>query len=90
MRKHLLPLLPITLFVLAPLAAPAIAVERTLTLDPTRTEVTFELGATGHDVCFIHPKPSVWFPVSGNGVLIELVQAPPELVARYAAEARDR
>jgi lactoylglutathione lyase len=45
-------------------------------------------GATGHDVCFIHPKPSAWFPISGNGVLIELVQAPPELVARHAAAAR--
>jgi lactoylglutathione lyase len=30
-------------------------------------------GAAGHDVCFIHPK-------SAEGVLIELVQAPPELV----------
>jgi lactoylglutathione lyase len=27
-------------------------------------------GAAGHDVCFIHPR-------SGEGVLIELVQAPP-------------
>ena len=42
-------------------------------------------GATGHDVCFIHPRSSSWFPISGNGVLIELVQAPPELVARHAA-----
>jgi polyisoprenoid-binding protein YceI len=50
MRKTLLPLVSITLLVLAPLASPAIAVERTLTLDPTQTEVTFELGATGHDV----------------------------------------
>lgn len=45
-------------------------------------------GATGHDVCFIHPKPSAWFPISGNGVLIELVQAPPELIARHAVVAR--
>jgi lactoylglutathione lyase len=29
-------------------------------------------GAAGHDVCFLHPK-------SAEGVLIELVQAPPEL-----------
>jgi polyisoprenoid-binding protein YceI len=50
MRKALLPLVPVTLLVLAPLASPAIAIERTLTLDPTQTEVTFELGATGHDV----------------------------------------
>jgi lactoylglutathione lyase len=33
-------------------------------------------GAAGHDVCFIHPKKG------GEGVLIELVQAPPELLAR--------
>lgn len=45
-------------------------------------------GAAGHDVCFIHPKPSIWFPISGNGVLIELVQAPPELIERHAAVAR--
>jgi polyisoprenoid-binding protein YceI len=50
MRKALMSLVPITLLVLAPLASPAIATERTLTLDPTKTEVTFELGATGHDV----------------------------------------
>lgn len=41
-------------------------------------------GAAGYDVCFIHPRPSAWFPISGNGVLIELVQAPPELVAEHA------
>jgi len=40
-------------------------------------------GASGHDVCFIHPKSSGYFPVSGQGVLIELVQAPPELVREY-------
>jgi lactoylglutathione lyase len=37
-------------------------------------------GASGHDVCFIHPKGSEDHPVGGHGVLIELVQAPPELV----------
>jgi lactoylglutathione lyase len=42
-------------------------------------------GAAGHDVCFIHPKPSSWFPLSGNGVLIELVQAPPLVIAEYRA-----
>ena len=41
-------------------------------------------GASGHDVCFIHPKPSSEAPLSGEGVLIELVQAPPELVASPA------
>jgi lactoylglutathione lyase len=32
-------------------------------------------GAAGHDICFIHPKRG------GEGVLIELVQAPPEVIA---------
>ncbi|MFC1689666.1 VOC family protein [Pseudomonadota bacterium] len=36
-------------------------------------------GASGHDVCFIHPKSSDEFPIGGEGVLIELVQAPPEV-----------
>jgi len=38
-------------------------------------------GAAGHDVCFIHPKGSPESPASGEGVLIELVQAPPEIIA---------
>ncbi|MCX7946483.1 MAG: VOC family protein [Hydrogenophilus sp.] len=37
-------------------------------------------GAAGFDVCFIHPKGNESFPVGGEGVLIELVQAPPEVV----------
>jgi len=37
-------------------------------------------GAAGHDVCFIHPKGSSESPVGGEGVLIELVQAPPEVI----------
>jgi lactoylglutathione lyase len=37
-------------------------------------------GASGHDICFIHPKASDEFPYGGEGVLIELVQAPPEVV----------
>jgi lactoylglutathione lyase len=37
-------------------------------------------GAAGHDVCFIHPKPSAEHPESGQGVLIELVQAPADVV----------
>ena len=41
-------------------------------------------GAAGHDVCFIHPKPSAERAESGQGVLIELVQAPPEVVARFS------
>jgi len=38
-------------------------------------------GAAGHDVCFLHPKASDEFPIAGEGVLIELVQAPPEVIA---------
>lgn len=37
-------------------------------------------GAAGHDVCFIHPKGSADAPRGGEGVLIELVQAPPDVV----------
>ncbi|MGD9264354.1 MAG: VOC family protein [Lysobacterales bacterium] len=36
-------------------------------------------GASGHDICFVHPKASDEFPLCGEGVLIELVQAPPEV-----------
>ncbi|MBX3160293.1 MAG: VOC family protein [Deltaproteobacteria bacterium] len=39
-------------------------------------------GAAGHDVCFIHPKGDAGSPLSGEGVLIELVQAPAELIAK--------
>jgi lactoylglutathione lyase len=38
-------------------------------------------GAAGHDITFIHPKANEEFPVGGEGVLIELVQAPPEVIA---------
>jgi LAO/AO transport system kinase len=38
-------------------------------------------GAGGHDVCFIHPRASEAFPLSGEGVLVELVQAPPDVIA---------
>ncbi|MCU0693154.1 MAG: VOC family protein [Polyangiaceae bacterium] len=42
-------------------------------------------GAAGHDVCFVHPKGSDALPLCGEGVLIELVQAPPEVVAAFRA-----
>ena len=42
-------------------------------------------GAAGHDVCFIHPKGSDAQPVGGEGVLIELVQAPPEVIEAHRA-----
>jgi lactoylglutathione lyase len=38
-------------------------------------------GAGGFDVCFIHPKGGPDAPRGGEGVLIELVQAPPEVMA---------
>jgi lactoylglutathione lyase len=38
-------------------------------------------GAAGHDICFIHPKGNEQFPIGGEGVLIELVQAPSEVIA---------
>jgi lactoylglutathione lyase len=39
-------------------------------------------GAAGHDVCFIHPKGSPDAPQGGEGVLIELVQAPPAVISQ--------
>ena len=36
-------------------------------------------GAAGFDVCFIHPRGNEASPIGGAGVLIELVQAPPEV-----------
>ena len=44
-------------------------------------------GASGHDVCFVHPKPSNDAPRSAEGVLVELVQAPPEVIAAFAVLA---
>ena len=44
-------------------------------------------GAAGFDICFIHPKGSEEFPIGGEGVLIELVQAPPEVVKAFTALA---
>lgn len=40
-------------------------------------------GAAGHDVCFIHPKGNDASPVGGTGVLIELVQAPGDVIRAY-------
>ncbi len=41
-------------------------------------------GAAGHDICFIHPRGNDEFPLGGEGVLIELVQAPREVIAALA------
>ncbi len=37
-------------------------------------------GAGGHDVCFVHPKGNDESPRSGEGVLIELIQAPDDVI----------
>jgi lactoylglutathione lyase len=37
-------------------------------------------GAGGYNICFIHPKGNEDFPLGGEGVLIELVQAPGQLI----------
>ena len=44
-------------------------------------------GAAGIDICFLHPKANDEFPIAGEGVLIELVQAPPEVVVAFNALA---
>jgi lactoylglutathione lyase len=41
-------------------------------------------GAAGHDVCFIHPRAGGESPLGGEGVLIELVQAPADVIAVLA------
>jgi LAO/AO transport system kinase len=41
-------------------------------------------GAAGHDVCFIHPRAGAESPLGGEGVLIELVQAPADVIAVLA------
>ena len=40
-------------------------------------------GAAGYDVCFVHPKANSEFPQSAEGVLVELVQAPPRVIEAY-------
>jgi lactoylglutathione lyase len=44
-------------------------------------------GAAGFDICFVHPKGNEEFPLSGEGVLIELVQAPTEVIKAFSALA---
>jgi lactoylglutathione lyase len=41
-------------------------------------------GASGFDICFIHPKGNEQSPIGGEGVLIELVQAPLEVTEAFA------
>jgi lactoylglutathione lyase len=44
-------------------------------------------GAAGFDITFLHPKANEEFPIGGEGVLIELVQAPAEVVQAFSAWA---
>lgn len=44
-------------------------------------------GAAGYDVCFIHPKGNDEFPIGSEGVLVELVQAPDEVIEAFATIA---
>lgn len=44
-------------------------------------------GAAGYDITFLHPRGNEEFPIGGEGVLIELVQAPPEVIAAFARVA---
>lgn len=44
-------------------------------------------GAAGYDICFLHPKGNEEFPIGGEGVLVELVQAPPEVIAVLGASS---
>lgn len=44
-------------------------------------------GAEGREMAFIHPKASDEFPIGGEGVMIELVQAPAAVIAAYATIA---
>jgi lactoylglutathione lyase len=45
-------------------------------------------GGSGFDICFVHPKGNEQFPIGGAGVLLELVQAPPEVIGAFDALAR--
>ncbi|MDZ7728089.1 MAG: VOC family protein [Dehalococcoidia bacterium] len=40
-------------------------------------------GASGFDICFVHPKGNDEAPIGAGGVLVELVQAPPEVVDAF-------
>ena len=46
-------------------------------------------GAAGYDITFLHPKANDEFPIAGEGVLIELVQAPREVVEAFGQFAKD-
>ncbi len=41
-------------------------------------------GAAGYDITFMHPKGNEEFPIGGEGVLVELVQAPAEVIEAFS------
>jgi len=45
-------------------------------------------GAAGYDITFIHPKGNEEFPICSEGVLVELVQAPQEVIDAYSTIAK--
>eukprot|EP00980_Cylindrotheca_fusiformis_P000543 scaffold133_cov115-Cylindrotheca_fusiformis.AAC.3 len=47
-------------------------------------------GAAGHNITFIHPKGNDQYPISGNGVLIELVQAPKEVIDAFEEQQQGK
>ncbi len=79
-RVHVPPLNHIGLWVDDLVAAVAWLTEQGLRFAPGG----IRKGAAGHDVCFVHPKGNDEFPFGGEGVLIELVQAPFDLVSARA------
>ena len=40
-------------------------------------------GASGFDITFVHPKGNEEFPLSSEGILLELVQAPLDVIDAY-------
>ena len=45
-------------------------------------------GAAGYDVCFIHPKGNEDFSIGAEGVLVELVQAPDDVIKAFVTIAK--
>jgi len=41
-------------------------------------------GAAGYDITFLHPKGNDEFPIGSEGALIELVQAPQEVIEAFS------
>ncbi len=44
-------------------------------------------GASGHRICFVHPKGDEAHPIGAGGVLLELVEAPPEVREALGSQA---